>query len=80
MPRVGTEVSTIIYFLLPHILMTPSRWLVLKDSYLAFLESDTRSVADVLLFDHPMTIEIGIRRTGARFGLKITNPTRYNNI
>ena len=63
-------------FFLPPPPPPPPRWVVLKDSYLAYVRSDRHSIAGVLLFDHPMTIEIGISRTGVRFGLKITTQTR----
>ncbi|XP_065911385.1 phospholipase D2-like [Dysidea avara] len=53
-----------------------NRWLVLKESFLAYVCPETNSVAGVLLFDETLQIQTGVRQTGSRHGVKISNQER----
>ena len=52
------------------------RWLVLKDGFLAYIRSDRRTIAGVLLFDGGMTVTTGSLQTGILYGLEIKTRMR----
>ena len=52
------------------------RYLVLKDSFVAILRPDEGAVSDVLLMDRDFRVQSGIRATGFRNGLLISNLSR----
>lgn len=53
------------------------RWLVLKDSFIAYVRPEDGRMSDVLLMDQDFNVNFGIVSTGWRQGLLITNLSRY---
>jgi len=52
------------------------RYLVLKDSFIAYLQPDKGTVSDVLLMDRDFRVKCGIGETGFRNGLIVSNLSR----
>ncbi|KAG8431522.1 hypothetical protein GDO86_018421 [Hymenochirus boettgeri] len=52
------------------------RWLVVKDSFLLYLQPDTGEISFVLLFDPGFGIQIGKKGTETKYGVRIENFTR----
>ena len=53
-----------------------NRWLVLKDTYMAYVRPEDGKVSDVMLMDRKFSVESGMRDTGAHHGLLIKNLNR----
>jgi len=56
------------------------RYLVLKDSFVAYLRPDEGTVSDVLLMDQDVRVQSGISATGFRNGLLISNLSRFRHL
>ncbi|XP_078266685.1 phospholipase D1-like isoform X2 [Rhinoraja longicauda] len=52
------------------------RWLVVKDSFLMYMKSDSGAVAFVLLVDKEFSIKLGIKDTETKYGIRIENLSR----
>lgn len=52
------------------------RYLILKDSYLLYIDKGDESVHSVMLFDREFTVMAGAAETDIKHGLKITNTHR----
>jgi len=52
------------------------RYLVVKDSFVAYLHPDEGTVNDVLLMDQDFMVKCGINETGVHNGLLISNLSR----
>ncbi|XP_077146655.1 phospholipase D1 isoform X1 [Ranitomeya variabilis] len=52
------------------------RWLVVKDSFLLYMKSDTGAISFVLLVDKEFNIKIGKKDTETQYGLRIDNLSR----
>ncbi|ELU04927.1 hypothetical protein CAPTEDRAFT_168015 [Capitella teleta] len=52
------------------------RWLVLKDTFVAYVKPETGAVSDVLLMDREFEVKIGLMNTGIRHGMLISNYSR----
>lgn len=52
------------------------RWLVLKDTFVAYIKPETGTVSDVLLMDREFEVKIGLMNTGIRHGMLISNYSR----
>lgn len=52
------------------------RWLVAKDSFVAYIRGRDGTVCDVMLMDSEFKVEIGMGQTGAPHGLLISNLSR----
>ena len=52
------------------------RWLVLKDTYLMYVNPDTGTLRDVLLMDPHFKYSYGHEKTGIRHGLVVSNLNR----
>ncbi|XP_076444985.1 LOW QUALITY PROTEIN: phospholipase D1-like [Babylonia areolata] len=52
------------------------RWLVLKDSYLAYIRPEDGVISDVMLMDQEFKVESGMKATGAKHGVLISNLNR----
>ena len=53
------------------------RWLVIKDSWVAYLNPKNGEIRAVLLVDHKFTVLSGAKQTGLKQGLRIENGSRY---
>ena len=56
------------------------RYLMLKDSFVAYLHPDEGTVSDVLLMDQDFTVKTGIKDTGVHNGLLISNLSRFYHV
>lgn len=54
-----------------------SRWLVLKDTYMAYIRPEDGVISDVMLMDKDFKVECGMKVTGATHGLMISNLNRH---
>ncbi|KAK7486606.1 hypothetical protein BaRGS_00022131 [Batillaria attramentaria] len=52
------------------------RWLVLKDTYLAYVRPEDGIISDVMLMDSDFKVACGMRDTGAKHGVLISNLNR----
>ncbi|XP_053315348.1 phospholipase D1 isoform X1 [Spea bombifrons] len=52
------------------------RWLVVKDSFLLYMKTDTGAISFVLLVDKEFSIKIGKKDTETQYGLRIDNLSR----
>ena len=52
------------------------RWLIVKDSFVAYIRPSDGTVRDVLLMDKEFAIKMGFRATGIPHGLLISNMSR----
>ncbi|KAM8953584.1 phospholipase D1 isoform 2-T2 [Pelodytes ibericus] len=52
------------------------RWLVVKDSFLLYMKTDTGAISFVLLVDKEFGIKIGKKDTETQYGLRIDNLSR----
>lgn len=52
------------------------RWLVVKDSFLMYMNRDNGSINFVLLFDPEFKVKVGRAHTDTRYGVCIENFTR----
>ncbi|KAL8559506.1 hypothetical protein ACOMHN_037170 [Nucella lapillus] len=52
------------------------RWLVLKDTYLAYIRPEDGVISDVMLMDQEFKVESGMKATGAKHGVLISNLNR----
>lgn len=53
------------------------RWLVVKDSFLLYMNRDNGSINFVLLFDPEVKVKVGRAYTDTEYGVCIENFTRY---
>ena len=53
------------------------RWLVLKDTYLAYIRPEDGVISDVMLMDKEFKVESGMSATGAKHGVLISNLNRW---
>jgi len=53
------------------------RYLILKDSFVAYLRPKDGTVSDVLLMDRDFCVQTGLKATGFRNGLLISNLSRF---
>lgn len=54
----------------------PPRWLVVKDSFLLYMRLETGTISFVQLFDPGFEVQVGKRRTEARYGVRIDTSHR----
>ncbi|XP_032639563.1 phospholipase D1 isoform X2 [Chelonoidis abingdonii] len=52
------------------------RWLVVKDSFLMYMKTDSGAISFVLLVDKEFSIKIGKKETETEYGLRIDNLSR----
>ncbi|XP_050821788.1 phospholipase D1 isoform X1 [Gopherus flavomarginatus] len=52
------------------------RWLVVKDSFLMYMKTDSGAISFVLLVDQEFSIKIGKKETETEYGLRIDNLSR----
>nr|KAG5699353.1 hypothetical protein BaRGS_008261 [Batillaria attramentaria] len=52
-------------------------WLVLKDTYLAYVRPEDGIISDVMLMDSDFKVACGMRDTGAKHGVLISNLNRF---
>ncbi|XP_062512561.1 phospholipase D1-like [Corticium candelabrum] len=52
------------------------RWLLVKDTFVAYIHLQTREVSSVLLFDRDFSVKCGREETGIHHGLQIANQSR----
>ncbi|KAM9332850.1 phospholipase D2 [Pholidichthys leucotaenia] len=52
------------------------RWLVVKDSFLLYMDRDNGNINFVLLFDPEFNVKVGRAHTGTHYGVRIENFTR----
>ncbi|XP_029471136.1 phospholipase D1 isoform X1 [Rhinatrema bivittatum] len=52
------------------------RWLVVKDSFLLYMKTDSGAISFVLLVDKEFSIKIGRKETETKYGLRIDNLSR----
>lgn len=52
------------------------RWLVLKDSFLAYVRPEDGLISDVMLMDLDFKVQCGMTSTGAKHGVLISNLNR----
>ncbi|XP_063298750.1 phospholipase D1 [Pelobates fuscus] len=52
------------------------RWLVVKDSFLLYMKTDTGAISFVLLVDKTFSIKIGKKETETQYGLRVDNLSR----
>ncbi|XP_047402673.1 phospholipase D2 isoform X4 [Sciurus carolinensis] len=55
------------------------RWLVVKDSFLLYMRLETGAISFVQLFDPGFEVQVGKRRTEARYGVRIDTSHRFVN-
>jgi len=56
------------------------RYVVLKDSFVAYLRPDEGTISDVLLMDQDFSVKAGVKETGVRKGLLISNLSRSQHV
>ena len=56
------------------------RYVVLKDSFVAYLRPDEGTISDVLLMDQDFSVKAGVKETGVRKGLLISNLSRFHHV
>ncbi len=54
-----------------------TRWLVLKDTFVAYVNPSNGIIGDVLLMDRGFEVQCGLMTTGVSHGLLITNLSRH---
>ncbi|XP_064594574.1 phospholipase D1-like [Liolophura sinensis] len=52
------------------------KWMMVKDSFVTYLDPDSGRICDVMLFDNHFHVECGFEDTGARHGVCVTNLSR----
>eukprot|EP00118_Oscarella_pearsei_P008910 m.48261 g.48261 ORF g.48261 m.48261 type:complete len:960 (+) comp33867_c0_seq7:82-2961(+) len=52
------------------------RWLLVKDSFMAYCNPKSRELRSVFLFDQDFSVAHGIEQTGVHHGLRLTNSSR----
>ena len=52
------------------------RWLIVKDTFLAYLRPSDGAICDVMLMDSDFKVDSGMDGTGARHGILVMNLTR----
>ncbi|KAK3096680.1 hypothetical protein FSP39_002327 [Pinctada imbricata] len=53
-----------------------NRWLLVKDSFIAYIRPRDGVICDVMLMDSQFSVQNGFGKTGAKHGIQITNLTR----
>ena len=53
------------------------RWLVLKDTCLAYVRPEDGLISDVILMDSQFRVDCGMKATGAKHGVLISNLNRF---
>lgn len=53
-----------------------NRWLILKESFLAYVNLEKNTISGVLLFDETLHVQSGVRHTKTTHGVKISNQER----